>query len=95
MPLPRLSGGIIWLLAIVMLLGTTDGWRAAAETASDGVPSITGALVYALCPFLLVGRPLPWPAAWMAVPAVAVSALAVVSALTWVTRMNVALEASQ
>ena len=94
-PLPRLSGGVVWLLAIVMLLGTTDQWRGAALAAREGIPSIGGALVYALCPFLLVGRPLTWPAAWMVVPGVALSAIAVASALAWVTKMDVPLEASQ
>jgi hypothetical protein len=93
-PLPRLSGGIMWLLAIVMLLGTTDDWRPGA-VAGESVPSVAGALVYALCPFLLVGRPLPWSAAWIAVPTVALSVVAVGLALAWVTRMDVALEASQ
>jgi hypothetical protein len=92
-PLPRLSGGIIWLLAIVMLTGATDGWRAIAL--SDGPASPSGALVYALCPFLLAGRPLPWPAAWVVMPAVVLSAVAVASAVAWVGRMDVALEASQ
>lgn len=94
-PLPRLSGGIMWLLAIVMLLGATDGWRGAALTARDGIPSIGGALIYVLCPFVLVGRPIPWPAVWVLVPAIAVSVLAVVFALGWMTRMDVSLEASQ
>lgn len=94
-PLPRLSGGIMWLLAIVMLLGTTDGWRPDAVTPRESVPSVGGALVYVLCPFLLVGKPLPWPAEWIAAPAAALSACAVGLALAWVTRMNVALEAPQ
>ena len=93
-PLPRLSGGIVWLLTIVMLLGTTERWRDAA-VAADDVPSVSGAVVYALCPFLLVGRSLTWPAAWVVVPGLALSAVAVVSALAWVTTMDVPLEASQ
>ena len=94
-PLPRLSGGIMWLLAIVMLLGATDEWRAAALSVREGIPTIGGALVYGLCPFVLVGRPLRWPAAWVLLPGIAVSVLAVIFALFWMTRMDVALEASQ
>jgi hypothetical protein len=94
-PLPRLSGGIMWLLAIVMLLGLTAEWRPAALAAVEGGPSVGAALVYVLCPFLLVGRPLPLSASWIVAPAVGLSVLAVASALAWVTRMNVALEAPQ
>jgi hypothetical protein len=94
-PLPRLSGGIMWLLAIVMLLGTTDGWQSAALSAREGLPSLGAALLYGLCPFVLVGRPLPWAAVWVLVPGMCVTALAVVFALVWMTRMDVALEASQ
>jgi hypothetical protein len=94
-PLPRLSGGIIWLLTIVMLLGATDGWRGAALSAREGTPSIGGALVYGLCPFGLVGRPLSWAAVWVLLPGIGLSAVAVVFALAWMTRMDLALEASQ
>jgi hypothetical protein len=96
-PLPRLSGGIVWLLAIVMLLGTTDDWRNAAMNAGEGIPSVGAAVVYALCPFLLVGRPLDllWPAAWLLGPAAVLSALAVAAALAWMARMDMPLEASQ
>jgi hypothetical protein len=94
-PLPRLSGGIVWLLAIVMLLGTTDQWRGAALAAREGIPSPGGALLYALCPFLLVGREVTSPSAWIVVPGATLSALAVALALAWVTRMDVPLEASQ
>jgi hypothetical protein len=94
-PLPRLSGGIMWLLAMVMLLGTTDGWRDAALSARQGIPSVGAAFVYALCPFLLVGRSLSWPAAWLLGPAAVLSAVAVAAALAWMARMDMPLEASQ
>jgi hypothetical protein len=94
-PLPRLSGGIIWLLAIVMFLASSDGWRGAAVAARDGTSSVESALLYALCPFVLVGRPLSWADAWVLVPGMALAVLSVASALVWVTRMDVPLEASQ
>jgi hypothetical protein len=94
-PLPRLSGGIMWLLAIVMLLARSDGWRGAAVAARDGTSSAESALLYALCPFVLVGRSLAWADAWVLLPGMALSVLSVASALVWVTRMDVPLEASQ
>jgi hypothetical protein len=54
-----------------------------------------GALAYALCPFLLVGRPLPWSATWTVLPAGALSVVAVAAALVWITHMDIPLEASQ
>lgn len=94
-PLPRLSGGIMWVLAVVMLLTTTERWRAPEWISSDPVAFATGALLYLLCPFALVGQPLAGGAAWMVLPAVGLSAAAVASALTWITRVDLPLEASQ
>jgi hypothetical protein len=93
-PLPRLSGGIIWLLSIVIVLAGTDAWRNRAFTSGDANRSMSGVLMYALCPFVLVGQPLPAAAGWAVVPGAILSAIAVGSACWWIAAMDVPLEAS-
>jgi len=94
-PLPRLSGGLLWLLAIVMWLALTNTWREELLAGGPRTPSIAGVLFYTLCPFVLAGRSVSSADAWILLPGAVVSTVAVATALRWMTRMDIALEASQ
>ena len=93
--LPCLSGGIIWLLAIVMLLVRTGGSQYVVLATPPHSSPAWVAPVYATCPFVLVGRSLSPSDAWVLMPGTALSVVSVAAALAWITRMNVPLEASQ
>jgi len=84
--LPRLSGGIAWLLGIAMWI---VGWSDGAVLSSRSV------LVVTLCPFVLLGRRLSGADALRALPAVALAVLFTVIAVVWIVRMDVPLESAQ
>ena len=94
--LPRLSGGIAWLLAIaVWLVGWSDG-AAVIDAVRDGTAGYsTRALVITLCPFILLGRRLPGDQALAALPGVCLAALLGACAVTWISRVDVPLESAQ
>jgi hypothetical protein len=92
-PFPPLSGGIAWILVTVTATAVAPAWLDLTG-GSGGAPFSSGAL-YVVCPFVLVGRPV-LPAELPAVlGALALAAAAVAAALAWITRADVALEASQ
>jgi hypothetical protein len=93
-PYPRLSGGIAWMLAMVTLVAMSPYGGDVVAGVNDA-PTAARGLLYLLCPFLLIGRSLSVADVPAVVPALAVAACAVAIALTWMTQVDVPLEASQ
>jgi hypothetical protein len=94
-PMPRLSGGIMWLLAIVTMVGVTDSGREIAFSLRDGAVSPAGAALYVLCPLVLIGRPVTASSIWVVVPGLALAFVGAAAALAWITRTDIRLEAAQ
>ena len=94
--LPRLSGGIAWLLGIAMWVVGWSGGRALADVANDLESSpFTQAVVVTLCPFVLIGRPLSGRELLAVLPAIVLAFVLVAAAMKWVVRMDVPLESAQ
>lgn len=94
--LPRLSGGIVWLLAIAAwLVGWPDGARSIASVQDETARSGVSALVIAFCPFVLLGRSVQGAQALAAVPATVVAVLVAAFAVARIARMDVPLESAQ
>jgi hypothetical protein len=95
-PLPRLSGGIAWLLLIALALVGWLEWRAVVTAAGTGsLDAPTLAAVYLLCPLLLVGRSIGSSQAPTLLPGAVVALLACGIAIWWIARMDVPLESAQ
>jgi hypothetical protein len=95
-PLPRLSGGIAWLLLIALALVGWLEWRALVTAAGTGtLDPVTLAAMYLVCPLLLVGQRLTSMQAAALVPGAVIAAAACAAAIWWITRMDVALESAQ
>jgi hypothetical protein len=93
--LPRFSGGIGWLLALVISTsvlspGNVPGGQPGA--AGDVIWAAWGFLVY---PVVFVGRELGVDEALIAAPALIVSVASMAAACRWVSRASVPLEAAQ
>jgi hypothetical protein len=94
--LPRLSGGVIWLVLLLTGLGWSAEWRRdILAVAAGGGGLETRAAVYLLCPLLLAGRALSRQDLVAALPAGAVVLTAGVAAWRWLARLDVSLEAAQ
>lgn len=95
-PLPRLSGGVIWLVALFIALTASGDWRGTLLTAAEGGGSAWSlAAMFLVCPLVLVGTTLD---AWQArglLPGLLVALVAVIAAMSWIARSSVSLEASQ
>lgn len=95
-PLPRLSGGIAWLLGIAMWIVGWSGGMALIDAVDEGrAGALTRAVIVALCPFLLVGKRLSGNDAMLALPAVTLATMLAAGAVRWIARMDVALESAQ
>ena len=95
--LPRLSGGIAWLLGIAVWI---VGWSGGAATAlatvhAETTHPLTRAAVVTLCPFLLLGRRLAWDQALTVLPVMALAGVLAASAVVWISHMDVPLESAQ
>ncbi len=95
-PLPRLSGGIAWLLLIALALAGWLEWRALVTAAGAGaLDPVTLAAVYLVCPLLLVGQRVGSAQAAALVPGAGVAVIACAAAIWWIARMDVPLESAQ
>jgi hypothetical protein len=95
-PLPRLSGGIAWLLLIALALVGWLEWRALVTAAGAGtLDAGTLAAVYLLCPLLLVGHSVGSSHLVTLVPGAAVASIAGAIGIWWIARMDVPLESAQ
>ncbi len=95
-PLPRLSGGVIWLILMAAFLGATGAWPIQGQ-----VPLLGGAeawpmpLRWLICPLLLVGLDLGgdrWP---LLLPGLAAALSVWALALVGIRRASLGLEAAQ
>ncbi len=94
--LPRLSGGIAWLLGIaVWMVEWTDGATAVATLDQAAGGYLPRAVVVVLCPFLLIGKRLSGDEWLVALPAVGLAACLAGSAVIWIARTDVPLESAQ
>lgn len=95
-PLPRLSGGVIWLVALFIVLAASGDWRGALlDAAERGGGHWELGIVFVLCPLLLVGTRLEPPQLVALVPGLLTGIVALVVAIAWINRVDVTLEASQ
>ena len=95
-PLPRLSGGVVWLVLLLAGLGWPTGWRDdILAVAAGGADVSTRAVVYLLCPLVVAGRSLTQEDLMALLPAMALVMAGCVVAWRWLVRMNVPLEAAQ
>ena len=94
--LPRLSGGIAWLLGTaVWVVGWSGGTTLIDVMGDTTVAPLTRAIVITLCPFVLLGRRLSAGDFLAVAPSVLLAAIVTAAAVMWITRMDVALESAQ
>jgi hypothetical protein len=94
--LPRLSGGIAWLLGIAMwVVGWAGGATVIAGVNEGTADYVTRTMVVTLCPFLLLGKRLAGDQAVMVLPVLAIAGALTVSEVIWIARMDVPLESAQ
>lgn len=95
-PLPRLSGGIAWLLGIAMWMVGWSGGSAAMLALTEGTADVfSRGVIVTLCPFVLVGKRLSGSDAILAMPAVILATSLAAAAVSWIARMDVPLESAQ
>lgn len=95
-PLPRLSGGVVWLVLLLAGLGwPMSWWRDLLAVASGGAGVETRAVLYVLCPLVLSGRALTQEDLLALLPALAMAAAGCLAAWRWLVRVDVPLEAAQ
>ena len=94
--LPRLSGGIAWLLGIaVWILGWSGGLAAINPVNDDATHVLTRAVIVTLCPFVLVGKRLSGSDTMVVLPAIVLAVVCTLGAVRWIVRMDVPLESAQ
>ena len=94
--LPRLSGGIAWLLGIsVWIVAWSDGPAVMAAAADATTNPFMRAAVIALCPFVLLGRRLSPDELVVVLPLVVAGSALSVAAISWIVSMDVPLESAQ
>ena len=94
--LPRLSGGIAWLLGIaIWIVGWSGGSAVMAHVNEGGADGVMRVLIITLCPFVLVGKRLSAGDAASALPALILATVLTAGAVTWIARMDVPLESAQ
>jgi hypothetical protein len=95
-PLPRLSGGVVWLVLLLAGLGWPTAWREDMLTAAAGGADLqTRAVVHLLYPLAVAGRALTQEDVVGLLPAMALAMAGCVVAWRWLVRMDVPLEAAQ
>jgi hypothetical protein len=95
-PLPRLSGGVVWVVTMVVAVTMTTGWRDALVAAARGDGTwVSRPFLFLLFPFSLIGTRIEL----VDVPSLAtvlVGALTLwAGAVWWIVRTDIPLEASQ
>lgn len=94
--LPRLSGGIAWLLGIAIWIVGWSGGSAVMEDVNEGrADGVARVVIITLCPFVLVGKRLSAGDAASILPALILATVLAAGAVTWIARMDVPLESAQ
>jgi hypothetical protein len=83
-PLPRLTGGLIWLLLVVTIQGVLP--------LPFGTPT---PLIVVLTPWVLIGRDVGDLPPITVLPAITLTAAATVAACLWIHRVNVSLQVAR
>lgn len=95
-PLPRLSGGVVWLVALFIALAASGDWRdTLLRAAEGGAGTLDLSIVFLVCPLFLVGTSLDQSQVIGLLPGLAVAVGAMVAAFLWILRVDFALEAAQ
>jgi hypothetical protein len=95
-PLPRLSGGVIWLVVLFVALTASGDWRAALPAvAGHGASAWSLVGMSLVCPLLLVGTVLEPRELLTLLPVLGAALLIAAAAVVWIGRANICLEASQ
>jgi hypothetical protein len=95
-PLPRLSGGVIWLVVLFVALTTSSNWRIALLTVGHGGLSQEAmGVMFVVCPVLMAGTTIEKTQLVAVMPGLAVGFLAAMAAAYWIARSNIPLEAGQ
>lgn len=95
-PLPRLSGGVIWLVVFFAALATTGNWQdTLLRAAEGGAGNLQLSVVFLVCPLLLVGTRLDHAQILGVLPGLVLGTMAVAVAVAWIQRADIALEAAQ
>ena len=93
--LPRLSGGIAWLLGIAVWVVGWSGGPTVMAAASERTDTVTRAVVVTVCPFVLLGKRLPVSEMVLVLPVVVLALALTAAAVIWIVRMDVPLESAQ
>jgi hypothetical protein len=95
-PLPRLTGGVMWLVAFFIMTAASEHWRdMLLRAAGGGAGHLDVGTAFVLCPLLLVGVELDRPQVLALLPGVGLAAVAVFAAIAWIVRTDISLEAAQ
>ncbi len=95
-PLPRLSGGVIWLVVLFIALTFSGNWRAALlSVAESGGNGWSLALMFVLCPLLLVGTTLDKSDLVALLPGLIVALAVMAAAISRIATSDVRLEEAQ
>ena len=95
-PLPRLSGGVIWLVVLFIALSASGEWRSSLMSAAEGGGSQWSlGVMFVVCPLLMVGTRLGGMQVLALLPGLGLGALATAAAVAWISRSSLSLEASQ
>lgn len=94
--LPRLSGGIVWLLVLITAVAGSRYWSEPIVNAIRGGASWPiSAAVFLLCPLAFIGVRFQGIDALAVVPGLFLAAVAMTLAIRWIVRADIPLEASQ
>jgi hypothetical protein len=95
-PLPRLSGGVVWVVTMVVAVTMTTDWRDALVAAASGDGTwVSRPFLFLLFPFSLIGTRIELVDA-ASVGTVLAGALTLwATAVWWIVRIDIPLEASQ
>ena len=95
-PLPRLGGGVVWLVLLLAGLGWPTVWREDILAVAAGSADVSArAVVYLLCPLVVAGRTRTQEDLMALLPVMALAMAGCVGAWRWLVRMDVSLEAAQ
>jgi hypothetical protein len=95
-PLPRLSGGVLWLASLFIAVAALGNWQETLAQVSEGrLGGPQMSVAFLVCPFLMVGNTLDPGQRIALLPGLALAGGAMAAAIVWICRMDVALEAAQ
>lgn len=95
-PLPRLSGGVVWLVTMVVAVTITVDWRDALIAAARGDGTwVSRAFLFLLFPFSLIGTRIEVVDLPSVGPVLVGGLVSWAAAIWWIVRTDIPLEAAQ